>query len=162
MERKGITMREFYKKWDETGCKQWVNGACMIHTPVIFVKDTKKHWAHKIAEWHVKDNKWSNPGYTFVIEFDGTIYFCPETSWNQIHCRSAGQNSNSLGICLVGDGTKQEPSLQQLSSLENLIKIHKIKEIRYHRDFSPKECPGDKVIDTISRSQLKHLVKRYK
>lgn len=157
----------WYKIWENVPDKNHLGKPCMVHTPVVDTsKNERKHWAQDIASWHVisapKGRGWRNPGYLFVIERDGTIYYCPETSLNQCHCQHGGNNRLSFGVSLVGDGTKQIPTMAQLSSLSKIITAQQSKEIRYHRDFSPKECPGEKVIEGIAQSPLAPLVKRYK
>ncbi|MGL5253810.1 MAG: N-acetylmuramoyl-L-alanine amidase [Brevinema sp.] len=159
-------MKKWYQPWNGLVDKNHKGKPCMIHTPVINTsKNETKHWAQDIASWHVmlppKGRGWKNPGYLFVIERDGSTYYCPETSLNQCHCQHGGNNRASFGVCLVGDGSKQKPTMAQLSSLSKVINSMHSKEIRYHRDFSPKECPGDWVIDTIQNSPLASFVKRY-
>ncbi|SFB97835.1 N-acetylmuramoyl-L-alanine amidase [Brevinema andersonii] len=153
--------KKWYQLWDKNPSPSWIGKEMMVHTPVILVKEEKKHYRHIIENDHVMIRGWINPGYTFVIEFDGSVWYCPETAKYQIHCRSGGQNKKSLGMCLIGDGTKQEPSLKQMKALEELIVLHKSPSIIYHRDFSSKECPGDRVIHAIARSPLGILVRRY-
>lgn len=159
--------KQWYKIWNGQADKNHIGKPCMVHTPVVDTsKNEARHWAQDIASWHVmpapKGRGWRNPGYLFVIERDGTIYYCPETSLNQCHCQHAGNNRVSFGVSLVGDGTKQSPTMAQLSSPAKVMSAQQSKEIRYHRDFSPKECPGDFVIASITKSALAGLVKRYR
>ena len=159
-------MKTWYKIWDGLGDKNHLGKPCMVHTPVVDTsKNESKHWAQDIASWHVmpptKGRGWRNPGYLYVIERDGTVYYCPETSLNQCHCREAGNNRLSFGLSLVGEGTKQRPTMAQLSSLNKVLTAQQSKEIRYHRDFSPKECPGACVMEALAQSPLGILVKRY-
>ena len=87
---------------------------------------------------------WYGIGYHYIIEWDGTIKRGrPE---NVIGAHSVPVNSNSIGICLVGDFTKHEPSKAQLNSLVWLVKdiltrYPKLKIVR-HKDTDATACPG--------------------
>lgn len=54
----------------------------------------------EIRRWHMSDNGWSDIGYHWVIERNGFLGKGRNEEIIGAHCR--GQNSGSLGICLVG------------------------------------------------------------
>ena len=83
--------------------------------------------------------------YHFAIYQDGTIYAVndiEEVSWHD-----SGQNTNSIGIVLVGNYQNDKLTEEQLKSIKLLTTAIcnevKIIGIRGHRDTSPTLCPGD-------------------
>jgi len=53
----------------------------------------------EIRQWHL-DRGWSDIGYHFVVELDGTVYDGRPLEIAGAHAR--GHNSQSIGICYVG------------------------------------------------------------
>lgn len=102
-----------------------------------------------IRGWHVNDNHWSDIGYHYVIELDGSIHTGRPESVIGAHC--LGQNTNSIGICYVGglaeDGKtpKDTRTDAQKQALIELLKSLKEKypnaTIHGHREFAAKACP---------------------
>lgn len=101
---------------------------------------------------------WSGVGYHFVIDNgtagkgDGQIEMAPRWVNQQkgAHCRAGGMNEKGIGICLVGNFSKDRVSEKQMSSLTYLVdklrmfyKIPK-KNIIGHGGVSGAhtECPG--------------------
>lgn len=101
-----------------------------------------------IRQWHLKRG-WSDIGYHYVIELDGTVV--PGRPLERIgaHCR--GENRSSIGICYVGGvdkemtpkDTRTEAQRGALHSLlfdltDNFAKA----TIHGHNEFSSKACPS--------------------
>ncbi|KAF1085735.1 N-acetylmuramoyl-L-alanine amidase [Sporotomaculum syntrophicum] len=101
--------------------------------------------AATIHRWHLSRG-WAGIGYHFVVMGSGEIQRGrPE---NTVGAHAESNNSDSIGICLVGNFSRWEPSLAQLDSLVWLIKYLESKygklKIQSHRDVNPTECPGSK------------------
>ncbi len=110
--------------------------------------------AKQFHDWHLAKG-WAGVGYHFVIgngngADDGEIQIGRLALYQGAHCR--GQNSDSIGICLVGSFTSRHPSEKQLAALEHLIatlcdayKLDPNGEavITGHRDWNETSCPGD-------------------
>lgn len=92
-----------------------------------------------IYDLHVNQNKWESIGYHFLISKEGKLEKTRDLSKQGAHC--LGQN-NSIGICLLGNLDIDQPTKEQILALNNLIKELKIKDIKLHRDYSDKSCPG--------------------
>jgi len=109
------------------------------------------------ANYHINHNGWPGIGYTYVIYKDGQIDWCYD--WNIKTAHVGNSNRTSLGICLIGNFTKEEPTEQQLQSASNLCmilidKIESIKEIKSHQSFpgySWKNCPSFDVMKITNR-----------
>jgi LysM repeat protein len=101
---------------------------------------------------------WDSLGYHFVVDNgsdgkqDGQIEVSPRWTKQQdgAHCRASGMNSIGIGICLVGNFSKDRPSRAQLESLAYLVKVlqkqYRIPErniIGHGRvPLARTECPG--------------------
>ena len=103
----------------------------------------------EIKRWHTEERGWSDIGYHWVVELDGSINEGRSEDINGAHCR--GHNSDSVGICYVGgsdsEGNPKDTRTQeQKDSLVTLIKDildrYSESEVYGHRDFSEKACPS--------------------
>jgi N-acetylmuramoyl-L-alanine amidase len=101
----------------------------------------------EIRSWHL-DRGWSDIGYHFVVELDGSVNDGRPLEISGAHAK--GHNSNSIGICYVGGldesgepkdtrTPEQEKALVEL--LENLKDQYPEAQIIGHRDVSDKDCP---------------------
>jgi len=75
-------------------------------------------WAGVFDRIHRKDNGWSSIGYHFVISPEGEI---ARGRWETARgAHSVGFNSQSIGLCLVGNFDISDPPSQQWSTLRAL------------------------------------------
>jgi N-acetyl-anhydromuramyl-L-alanine amidase AmpD len=105
-----------------------------------------------VRRWHVEDNGWSDIGYHFVIERNGSIEDGRPLTRQGAH--TYGHNQDNIGICLMGGVDSQmnpEDNFTdvQWDALRYLISylsgIYGIKEenIKGHRDWGAKKaCPS--------------------
>ena len=121
--------------------------------------------------WHTETNGWSDIGYNYLIAQDGTIYQGrdPEEG-EQDNVKGAhfcGENTGTMGICLLGTYTDVAPTDTTVASLLKLMawKINKerldplafeahstnphLGVIAGHRDGCATLCPGDKVYEKM-------------
>jgi len=139
-----------------------------INEIIIHCTATRKSWmqanstSDKVSEikrWHVEDNKWSDIGYHYVIDTDGTVALGRPVIRSGAHCR--GRNRNSIGVTLIGGfgGEKhdefsdhftdeQDEALQLL--IENLRDTHNISKVSGHSEYANKACPCFSVDDYIT------------
>ena len=101
----------------------------------------------KIRDLHVNKNGWDDIGYHFMISREGEVFIGRAVDVIGAHVQ--GHNSDSIGICLIGNFDREEPCEHQLNALEKLI--GRLMEdfllesdcIKLHRDLNPeKSCPG--------------------
>jgi len=102
-----------------------------------------------IRSWHMKGRGWSDIGYHFVIELDGSIRNGRPVERIGAHVK--GYNSTSIGICYVGgldksNNAKDTRTEAQKNSLIELIDslraVYKDATIHGHNEFSAKACPS--------------------
>ncbi|NQZ57666.1 MAG: N-acetylmuramoyl-L-alanine amidase [Lentisphaeraceae bacterium] len=99
-----------------------------------------------IENYHRNTKGWATIGYHFVIGRDGRIYEGRPIKYQGAH--ASPNNSNNLGISLIGDFNHHMPSNAQINSLKALLahvrKTYKIsaKNVYGHTHQGKTECPG--------------------
>lgn len=73
-----------------------------------------------IRKWH-KDRGFKDVGYHYYIRKNGKVEVGRQETEQGAHCRAGGMNRKSIGICLAGDFTKQEPTPEQIKSCKVLV-----------------------------------------
>ena len=125
-----------------------------------------KHGIEDIRRWHL-DRGFSDIGYHFVIEKDGTIKRGRPVE--QIGAQVKGDNQDSLGICLCGDFEKEVVTQDMFGSLItlciSLVNVFGDIPILGHRDFKQAKtaCPGKHLYSLLDdlRARVKyHYLKR--
>lgn len=101
-----------------------------------------------IQSWHLAKG-WYGIGYHFVIYPNGDIYQGRPEWAVGAHAYQDAQhqaNTNGIGICLIGDFTKERPTEAQMKSLILLITylrgLYGKKPVIGHKDVMPTQCPG--------------------
>jgi N-acetylmuramoyl-L-alanine amidase len=102
----------------------------------------------EIDSWH-KQRGWSQIGYHYVVQLDGTINQGRPLNISGAHVK--GHNKYSIGITYVGGcdadmNPKDTRTDAQIDSLEYLVGYlcasYPGAEVYGHRDFSSKACPS--------------------
>lgn len=97
-------------------------------------------------------------GYHYVIEKDGTVRQARKD--NEEGCHAIGANTNSLGICLVGDFNSEWPSEAQIIALGALIETKQrehslpVDALYPHRHVSNTSCYGTRLPDDWAKQVL--------
>ena len=98
--------------------------------------------ASDIRDWHI-DRGWSDIGYHYVIRRDGTLEDGRPIAQAGAHTK--GQNSNSIGICLIGGADGFDYTLDQMDVLVDLVETleeaYTSATVHGHNEFSSKACP---------------------
>ena len=102
-----------------------------------------------IKKWHVEGRGWTDIGYHFYVELDGTIKKGRDIDKSGAHTK--GHNRNSIGICYCGgvesdgktpkDTRTPEQKESLLLLLKTLKKMHPEATIHGHIEFAAKSCP---------------------
>ena len=104
--------------------------------------------AKDIRRWHVNDNGWSDIGYHFVIDLDGTIEL--GRPLKEVGAHVKGYNKHSIGICYIGGGfdtprdTRTVPQVHALRAMVLALKsLYPDAKVVGHRDLNNKKaCPS--------------------
>lgn len=125
---------------------------------VIHHSGRSKDTLESIDKFHKEKRKWDGIGYHFIIgngvnSKDGRIRktFRYSLAKDGAHALTSDNfyNQNALGICLIGNFNKSNPSLNQKKSLVKLILdlqgLYEIplENILFHNDTKATECPGE-------------------
>ena len=129
-----------------------VKGMREIKKIIVHCADTPEGRDVRTAEikrWHTEERGWSDIGYHWVVELDGSLHAGRPEEVSGAHCK--GHNSDSIGICYVGGSDasgnpKDTPTEAQKEALKELIvgllDRYSDAEVFGHRDFSEKACPS--------------------
>jgi len=102
----------------------------------------------EIRQWHL-DRGWSDIGYHFVVELDGTV--CDGRPVEKSGAHTQGHNKDSIGVCYIGGvDSDMEPkdtrTPEQKEALDDLIRDllsrYPEADVYGHRDFADKACPS--------------------
>ena len=118
---------------------------------------------------HRRDRGWRSLGYHFVIgngrgAGDGEIEVGPRWRGQEPGAHAAGMNDIAIGVCLVGDFTKQRPTAPQMASLHRLVTHLQSRyeipanAVLAHRETSGAStlCPGENFPMASFRAKLAH------
>ncbi|MEO1513962.1 MAG: N-acetylmuramoyl-L-alanine amidase [Bacteroidota bacterium] len=113
-----------------------------------------------IWDFHVNTRGWDDVGYNWIIDPEGQIYQGRGDNVRGAHF--CGTNSQTMGVCLLGTFTEQEPTDAAVQSLRNLLtwkacdrsidpllqSLHQgsgknLFGVTGHRDGCATACPGD-------------------
>ena len=117
-----------------------------------------------IRKYHTQVMGWKDIGYHYGIELVGDHYeVLIGRMVNEIGAHCEGHNSDSIGICFVGDFDsvavpvpQWQKGLQLVDWLCSVFNIHK-NQVFGHREFNPgKSCPGKLFDINRFRNELKY------
>lgn len=127
---------------------------------IVHCTATRPNWmgsattSAKVAEvrrWHMEDRGWSDIGYHFLIDRDGTVANGRPLGRTGAHTQ--GHNTGTIGISLFGgwESTATDEFLENYTPEQDAALRSLIAELRAkygkltlagHNDFASKACPG--------------------
>jgi len=142
-----------------------------IDTIVVHCTATRPEWwagksaeekVREVRDWHVSGNGWSDIGYHYLIDRDGTVVEGRPVERAGAHAK--GHNATSIGISLFGGHgsastdkfldhftTEQDKALRKLiQKLE--VDNPGIYKIIGHNEVAAKACPGFQVKPWLQRA----------
>lgn len=124
---------------------------CTATNPDFMSGRSTQERVDEVRRWHVSDNGWSDIGYHYLIDRDGTIATGRPMEKMGAHVR--GQNKGTVGIALFGGRTStttdafsdnftraQETSLKLL--IDQLKETFGNVNVSGHNQYANKACPG--------------------
>lgn len=127
-----------FKKYSKRNLKRIKQ--VVIHHSADNLDHPSKH-----ARYHVEDKEWPGIGYAFVVGKKGEIWQTQPLDVISYHARS--NNSESLGVMVIGNFMETTPSNKQMVALHKLLRhlksINRDWVIKGHRDVVETDCPGE-------------------
>lgn len=138
-----------------------------INTVVIHCTATRPNWwagksakqkTNEIRRWHVEDRGWSDIGYHYLIDRDGTV--TEGRSLDRTGAHAKGHNKGSVGISLFGghggnvadkfeDNFTEDQNRALRDLIDKLKSDHPITKIIGHNEVANKACPTFVVSDWL-------------
>lgn len=153
------------------GNTRYIAGIILHHTASPSVALWRKYGNEKtirsIYNGHVEANGWSDIGYHLIILPDGTIAEGRPIAQQGAH--AAAWNPGTIGVAMIGDFDSEFPSQAQIGSTATVLRelgkrfaLDLSKDYRpkgdeglaFHRDCSPKTCPGTRITKAMVRGWL--------
>lgn len=115
----------------------------------------------QIHKWHLQRG-FAGAGYHYLIRKDGAIEKGRPIQYIGAHC--SGNNSCSIGVCLEGDFRKENPTTEQIETLNKLVpEIRKIyptiKRVLNHNDLMKTKCPVHNLKQLVNSTDDKGFFK---
>lgn len=124
--------------------------------------DTSNHTAKDMEAWHLSKG-WEGLGYQYVIHKNGDVWKGRPETYHGAH--TTNYNTKSIGICMSGNFDATKPTSSQtlalVSLMKDIIKRYPNIQVKYHRDFAKKTCPGNNIGKDWAMDLLKVAEEEY-
>lgn len=100
----------------------------------------------RIEEFHTRDRKWADIAYHFVVDPLGRVWQGRPLAYQGAHAQ--GKNEHNLGIVLMGNFEKQQPTAAQLTTLTSFLgflrELYRVSPagVYTHGELGKTSCPG--------------------
>lgn len=112
-----------------------------------------------VRNYHMQVRGWSDNGYHVMIAPTGEVFLCRPLERSGAH--TAGRNAYTIGVCFIANFDSEDPQryggmAAGLKVVALLLKRFGLDEadIRFHREFASKTCPGTKMSLSWFRQQV--------
>ncbi len=103
-----------------------------------------------VRNYHMQVRGWSDNGYHVMIGPDGRIFLCRPLQRSGAHV--AGRNAHTVGVSFIANFDSEDPQAyggmqagrDVVAALLERFDLATT-DIRFHREFAPKTCPGLKL-----------------
>lgn len=139
----------------------------MLHASAT--EDGRTYSWDAIRRYHVETLGWADIGYHAGLELVGRrMVLVRGRAWDTpgAHCKAAGRNSDSLGLCVVGRYDIYPPAPELHAAVCRVLAWMCVSEgippemISGHREWEPhKTCPGTAWDLDATRAEVAHLVR---
>ena len=98
-----------------------------------------------ILSAHIERN-YGDIGYHLIVDYAGRVWEGRNLKWEGAHV--SYENEKNVGVMLLGNFEKQQPSIEQIETMSQIVKIlcdrYGITKQRIygHRDLGQSVCPG--------------------
>lgn len=154
-------------RFDEKGEEIWPPRYAPIQKVIVHHTVTRNNppdpaaTIRAIYAYHAVTLGWGDIGYNFVVDWQGRVYEGRYGGPNVVGAHTAGYNTGTLGVAVLGDFSATNPPSAALDALARLIRTRvpnldpagigsfrdlvDVPNIGGHRDYNLTECPGDRL-----------------
>jgi N-acetylmuramoyl-L-alanine amidase len=127
---------------------------CTATRPEWWASRTTSQKVREIRRWHVEDRGWSDIGYHYLIDRNGTVAEGRPIERDGAHVR--GHNRGTIGISLFGGhGSNENDAFEDHFTPEQDAALRKLlaqlqdrygfTKVSGHNEYAAKACPGFRV-----------------
>ncbi len=166
-------------RFDESGKEIWPPRYAPVEKVIIHHTVTQNNppdpaaTVRAIYAYHAITQGWGDIGYNFLVDWQGNVYEGRYGGPNVVGAHTAGYNTATMGVAVLGNFTSEAPPEAAIESLVRLIRertpqvdpggisyfrdLVDVPNIGGHRDYNLTECPGDHLYEVIPdiRGRLK-------
>jgi len=154
---KKLTANEFPGWFSQQPCARHIREVILHHTWRPSAAQYRgRATIQSIYRYHTQTNGWRDIGYHYLIGPNGDIWAGRPVAEDGAHVQN--RNRGTIGVSLILDGNVEELSEAQRHSLVVVLrmcldrfKLH-TGQLNFHRDYSPKSCPGTKLNKAMVRT----------
>ncbi len=145
-----VTLEEFRVVIENTNVSRRIDEVVVHHTWKPSAADYRGiETVRGVRRYHVGVRGWSDNGYHVMFGPDGSIFLCRPIARAGAHV--AGRNARTIGVSFIADFDAEDPTryegmqagMQAVAVLLDRFNLTP-EDIRFHREFAPKTCPGTK------------------
>jgi hypothetical protein len=102
-----------------------------------------------IRNYHVRERGWSDIGYHYGVGPEGSVWRLRPLTRAGAHVLN--RNQHTVGVVLLGNFDVEDPLIKGLPTAAQVTRalVERFKltagQIRFHREFQPKTCPGTRI-----------------
>ena len=147
---KQVTLGQLAEELKETKVTRGIQEVVLHHTwsPTAAQYRGQATW-EAIRNYHVKERGWSDIGYHYGIGPDGTVWRLRPVTKSGAHVLN--RNQHTVGVAMIGNFDVEDPMKNGLPVAAQVVRVlvdrFKLKpeNIRFHREFANKICPGTRL-----------------
>ncbi len=146
-----VSMAQFRAHLDAIEVTREINEVVVHHTWSPAAGDYRGiATVRGVRRYHMQVRGWSDNGYHVMIGPDGAIFLCRPIERSGAHV--SGRNAHTVGVSFIANFDRDEPGqyhgmqtgLEVIAALLERFKLSPV-NIRFHREFASKTCPGLKL-----------------
>lgn len=155
-----VTMAQFRTHINSITVNRGIQEVVVHHTWAPTAADYRGiETVRGVRLYHMNVRGWSDNGYHVMFSPDGKIFLCRPMERQGAH--TAGRNAHTIGVSFIANFDQEEPTeyegmqvgLQAIAALMDRFGLEK-RDLRFHREFDPKTCPGLKLSLERTRAEV--------
>jgi hypothetical protein len=145
-----VTLEGLKQYLDSAKVTRGIQEVVLHHTwsPTAAQYRGKTTW-DAIRKYHMEERGWSDIGYHFGVGPDRSIWKLRPVERSGAHVLN--RNQHTVGVAMVGNFDVEDPMANGLPTAAQVVRVLvdrfelKLENVRFHREFQDKTCPGTKV-----------------